>query len=270
MNKKILIITSCSLRHFYFAKTILNAFQKNIVKIILEVKIESNYEYKLKQKKDNLLLDHFNMRYNSELDFFSDSRDLLDKKSKILNIKKGEINDKKIVKSITSLKPDLIITYGCSIIRSNLLKLYKKRIINVHLGISPYYKGAGTNFHSLVNKEFQFMGYSFIYMDEGIDTGEIIHQCRADFFPLDNPHTIGNRLIKRMSHDIIKLITHFDLISEKKIIINNYDCKVFKIKDADFEKVRNLYKNFEKNLGEYIKKKKFLENDFPIIQQKFI
>ena len=55
-----------------------------------------------------------------------------------------------------------------------------------------------------------------MYLDEGIDTGEIIHQGRPKIFPYDNPHQIGNRLIKKMTKDFIKLVINFDLIKKKK------------------------------------------------------
>ena len=35
-----------------------------------------------------------------------------------------------------------------------------------------------------------------MHINEGIDTGEIIHQIIPDFYIGDSPHTIGNRLIK--------------------------------------------------------------------------
>ena len=270
MNKKLIFFTFFLLRHFYFAKTILNAFKKNTLKIILEGDLEERYEYKKNHHKNDTILNHFNLRHNSELDFFSDSVNLLDQKEKILNIKKGAINDRKIIDLIVSMRPDFILTYGCSIIKPDLIELFNKKIINVHLGISPYYKGAATNFHCLVENEFQFMGYSFIYMDEGIDTGEIIHQCRADFYNFDNPHTVGNRLIKRMAHDFVKLITNYDLISKQKVIVKSFNFKVFKIKDADEIKVQKLYENFNNNLKKYIRIKETLVTNFPIIQQKFI
>ena len=41
------------------------------------------------------------------------------------------------------------------------------------------------------------VGATFMYIDAGIDTGEIIHQIRADIVIGDSPHSIGNRLIKK-------------------------------------------------------------------------
>ena len=97
-------------------------------------------------------------------------------------IPKGEINGDKVVKEIEKLNPDLIICYGASLINSSLLKSFKNRFINVHLGISPYYKGSGTNIFPIINNEFDMLGATFMHIDEGIDTGKVIHQFRSEIF----------------------------------------------------------------------------------------
>lgn len=269
MNK-ILIITSCSLRHYYFAHTLLKFLNNVSIKIILEGDLQKTFLYKKINYSNNILKNHFNSRHNSEIDFFSDSHYILKNKNSYFNIKKGKLNDTKTLDYIMNYNPDLIVTYGCSIIKPNLINLFKNRIVNVHLGLSPYYKGAGTNFHALVNNEFHFMGYSFIYMDEGIDSGEIIHQSRAKFLENDNPHTLGNRLIKRMSKEMVLLISNFKLIKPIAIKQNIYNCKYFMIKDASEEKTKELYESFTINLKSYIIKKNTVEKKFPIIKQKFL
>ena len=203
MNK-ILIITSGSLRHLYFANSFVKSFTESKFKIIIEGKL--NFPTSINNSKSgDIIEDHFILRGNSEYRFFSGSDVILKQKEKILNLQKGEINTLETIKLIKDFNPELILTYGCSIIKPKLIDLFKNKIINVHLGISPYYRGAGTNFHALVNNEFHFFGYTIMYIDKGIDTGKIIHQGRAEFIHNDTPHTIGNRLIKKMTKDFISL-----------------------------------------------------------------
>lgn len=268
MNKLILI-TSSSLRHLYFAKTINDFFKGSVSKIYIESTNDINYSYITDYKKNSNINVHFNQRHNSEVDFFSGSELILEKSNIVRSIQKGAINDEKIISEIEKIKPDLILTYGCSIIREPLLELFKKRIINVHLGLSPYYLGAGTNFHALLNNEFHFFGYSIIYMDNGIDTGEIIHQSRANFFSNDTPHTIGNRLIKKMVNDLIVLLNNFKNIKKTPKIATRYIPKVFKIKDCNSDAIKNLHQKFSINLELYIKERDIMINRFPIIRQKF-
>jgi len=243
---------------------------------VLKTYVESNssFELNLKKPSNNSLDDkaalHFDARHNTEYDFFSDVINYCEDKSNSKIIKKGDINNVDVVKEIIDLKPDLIVTYGCSIIKPKLIDIFKNRIINVHLGLSPYYFGSGTNFHCLVNNEFQFEGYTFMYMDEGIDTGNIIHQARATILPFDNPHQIGNRLIKQMTKDFRNLVINFQQIT-KKNKVTNFIGKTYKNKDATNELTYKLYNNFSNGaVLKYLKNEAKLTEQYPLIEQDFL
>jgi len=269
--KDIVIITSNSIRHQYFKLVFSNNKNLNVLKTFVEY--DNDYKLAIKKPKIEKLDDtpslHFDERHNSEHDFFSDVIELFEDNSNSEFIKKGSINSEKVISELIRLNPSLIVTYGCSIIKSKLIDHFNRRIINVHLGLSPYYFGSGTNFHCLVNNEFQFEGYTFMYMDYGIDTGEIIHQGRALILPFDNPHQIGNRLIKHMTKDFIKLVVNFHLVEIMTPIIE-IKGRVYKKTDATDQKTRQLYDNFEnKSVISYLKKERQIINQYPIIRQSF-
>jgi phosphoribosylglycinamide formyltransferase 1 len=266
----IVVITSNSIRHNYFKIMFSNNTKINVIKTYVESEELLNLDIIRDSDLDNLNEIHFHTRHNIEHDFFSDIINNVPDKSNSKYIDKGDINSESIVNEIYNLKPDLIITYGCSIIRPKLINLFHNKILNVHLGLSPYYFGAGTNFHALVNNEIHFFGYTFMYIDEGIDTGEIIHQARPDVFPFDNPHQIGNRLIKKMVNDFIKLVVNFKSIKKIKLS-NKYIGKTYKRKDATIELTEKLYNNFKNNsIFKYLKSKDELENKYKLVQQDFL
>ena len=53
--------------------------------------------------------------------------------------------------------------------------MFSRKFLNVHLGLSPYYRGSGTNVWPLINTEPDMVGAT-LCIDAGIDNGEIIHQ----------------------------------------------------------------------------------------------
>jgi phosphoribosylglycinamide formyltransferase 1 len=140
-------------------------------------------------------LAHLEMRERSEHDFFAAFCGFAEDRSNPVRLVKGEVNEVRYVDEIKSLCPGLIVAYGCSLIKAPLLKAFNRRVLNVHLGLSPYYRGSSTNYWPLVNKTPEYVGATFMYMDEGVDTGEVIHQIRARIYKGDSPHQIGNRLI---------------------------------------------------------------------------
>ncbi|MDC0446759.1 formyltransferase family protein [Gammaproteobacteria bacterium] len=270
--KNIVVITSNAIRHNYFKILLAKTTGINVLRTYAETEGEFSLKEEEPNKKDlkNKAEQHLIARHNTEYDFFSDVIKYCKDESNTKFIEKGEINDSYIVDEILELDPDLIVAYGCSIIHPPLIKHFKDRIINIHLGLSPYYFGSGTNFHCLVNNEFQFEGYTFMYMDEGIDTGRIIHQGRAKILPFDNPHQIGNRLIKKMTQDIISLILDFDLVEDKHPA-SDFTGKTYKIKDATDELILALYDNFENGaVLEYLLNKDNLLENFPLVKQSFL
>ena len=189
---------------------------------------------------------HLERRKISEEDFFKVFCERVTDHSNPLIIERGEIDSEEIVSKIIELNPDLLISYGCSIIRSSLLDVFKNRFINIHLGLSPYYRGSGTNFWPLVNNEFEFVGVTFMHIDRGIDTGEIIHQVRARIFDGDTPHQIGNRLIKDSFGVLESLVTNFEKVAKIPLsFFPSYNEKLYKNRDFTEDAVSRLYQNFE-------------------------
>jgi methionyl-tRNA formyltransferase len=87
---------------------------------------------------------------------------------------KGSIHDEIWLNKINDLKPDLIICarYG-EILKKSLLTIPNIGVINFHPSLLPKYKGLGPIFQALLHNENE-IGFSFHYIDEDVDTGEII------------------------------------------------------------------------------------------------
>lgn len=262
-----MVITADAPRHRYFTGLIGGDAGINVLRAYVEGGGVGDQLVKQNAATHELEAIHYIARVNTEIDFFSDVILRADK-IPYRYIKRGQVNEPVILDEILSLNPDLIVTYGCSIIKAPLINAMRDRIINVHLGLSPYYLGSGTNMHAMAAGEFEFCGYSLIYMDEGIDTGEIIHQevGRLDYF--DNPHTLGNRIIKDMSHKMLNLILNNDRI-QKLPSVPNVVPKVFRKKDATKEVLERLYENFAPSrINHFVTS--YRDKIPPLMQQDFL
>lgn len=90
--------------------------------------------------------------------------------------------------AILDKDPDIIITcaYG-QIVPSIILEYPHLGCINVHASLLPKYRGASPITQVIMNGE-EKTGITIMYMDEGIDTGNIIH---AADLPIENTDTFG-------------------------------------------------------------------------------
>ena len=222
----------------------------------------------LKNKK-KLISEHIRERDLFEKKFF---KKYLKKRinKKMINFHgKDYLSSDIFLNQIIKLKPDLILVYGTSIIKGNFIKIFDKKIINIHLGLSPYYRGSGTNFFPFVNNEPEFCGVTFMFLDAGVDTGNIIHQIRPNIKAFDNFHEICNKLLSEM-FDITKLlIKNFHKIKNKKQT-NVKNFRYYKTKDFNDNTVKRLRKNFKNGmLKSYLLNKVIRDKRVKIINQNF-
>lgn len=72
------------------------------------------------------------------------------------------------------IRPDVIAVYGTGVIKPPVIELAGKAILNMHTGLSPFYRGSDTIFWPLHNEEPELVGVTVHVLDPGIDSGAII------------------------------------------------------------------------------------------------
>jgi len=111
--------------------------------------------------------------------------------------------DKDFINEIRVLSPDLIIVvaYG-QILPKEILEIPKYGCVNVHVSLLPKYRGSAPINWVIINGE-EKTGVSTMYMDEGLDTGDIILQKEID---LNDEITAGelHDKIMYMGADLLK------------------------------------------------------------------
>jgi hypothetical protein len=272
MTMRVVILTGSELRHTFFRKAL--ALDPG-VEVLLSV-CEGQEKSLLRlldpaREGVELQREHILAREASEQDFFYPFVRMTPDSSHPRFIGKGRVNDREIVESIVDLQPDLLLAYGCSIIKAPLLEAFPRRFLNVHLGLSPYYRGSGTNFWPLVNGEPEFVGATFMYIDAGVDTGEIIHQIRARIHPGDTPHQIGNRLIGDMTivyRDVVGKYGELVPMAQPPVPQNE---RYYRTKDFSPESVEQLYANFRSGLVEaFLRERDERLHHSPLVEQPAI
>ena len=75
---------------------------------------------------------------------------------------------------------DFVVSYRYKhVIRKKVIRYLPQKIINLHISLLPWNKGADPNLWSLL--EDTPKGVSIHYIDDGIDTGDIIYQKELIF-----------------------------------------------------------------------------------------
>jgi len=91
-------------------------------------------------------------------------------------VKNINVNLAEFIQQLSKYHCDLFVSMSFNqVFRNDIINLPKYKIINCHAGKLPFYRGRNILNWALINDEPEF-GITVHYVDEGIDTGDIIMQ----------------------------------------------------------------------------------------------
>jgi len=104
------------------------------------------------------------------------------------------IKDPNAIEEIRALTPDVIVVmaYG-QILPLGILEIPKIACLNLHASLLPRWRGAAP-IQAAIAAGDQRTGITVMYMDEGLDTGDILLQRPGDILPDDTGGSVHDRL----------------------------------------------------------------------------
>ena len=109
-------------------------------------------------------------------------------------IQPRKMKDSELIKKIKDLDPDLIVVvaYG-KILPREIIEIPKYGIINVHSSLLPKYRGASPIHSAILNGEKE-TGVSIMYIEEGLDSGDVILMESCEITETDTLGTLHDKL----------------------------------------------------------------------------
>jgi methionyl-tRNA formyltransferase len=246
-----IVLTSTFRRHMFVANRL--AAGCDVVGAWQEEKTFRPEGYAADAEAEAVIQKHFAARDASEEQYFSDAASLhLDRGALHRVVPGGQCSDAEEVALMTRARPDVVLVFGTGILREPFLSAFAGRILNIHLGLSPYYRGAGTNFWPLVNREPEYVGATIHYLDAGIDTGPILAHARPAIDRADGPHDIGNKTIVAAAETLLRAATAH--VAGAALAVPQWGGgRLYQRKDFSADAVRALYTNFSTGMiDEYL------------------
>lgn len=103
--------------------------------------------------------------------------------------------DEAFYNNIKALNPDLIIVVAFGqILPENILEIPKLGCINIHGSLLPKYRGAGPIQWSVINGE-SVTGVTIMYMDKGMDTGDMLYKKEIHLDPKETSQTLHDKMM---------------------------------------------------------------------------
>ncbi len=137
-------------------------------------------------------------------------------KVKKFEIKNGELNHLSLSYLDEYLRSDIYIIFGSSYIKGELLEfLIKQKAINIHAGVSPYYRGTDCNFWALFDGNPHLVGSTIHLLSKGLDNGPMLYHAMSTLKTTPFEYTMS--AVKSAFHSIAERIKDGSLFSIEPI-----------------------------------------------------
>ena len=169
-------------------------------------------------------------------------------------------NNTEFLDEIRTLAPDVIcvVAYG-KILPKEILEIPKLGCINVHGSLLPKYRGAAPIQWAVLNGE-KITGITTMYMDEGMDTGDMILKEEVEIGPEETTGELWQKLSKLGGEILVKTLK---LIEEGKAPrekqteeatlapMLNKEMALIDWENSDANKIHNLIRGLNPIMGAY-------------------
>ncbi len=214
----ITVFTKNSLRHNYLIYSLSQICNNLFV-------ISENYNFEERLKKENLQSnikkDYFKKVNDAEKKVFNFKENQIDSIKK-LNLNYDQLSNLNLNEVSNYLNSDYYIVFGSSFIKNDLIDfLIKKKAINIHMGISPYYKGSDCNFWALYDDNSDLVGGTIHLISKGLDSGPILYHAISDI--RDEIFTYSMSCVKSAIDSLVLKLKNQSLNLENTIDQNNND-----------------------------------------------
>ena len=236
----------------YFVNRINEAYKVSLViveskpvykKLINEIKLEGilGGAETIRKKAFNKIREKvYENDYNK---YFGDKWGSINKNIPILRVE--DFNSQVVYERIKEEHPDLILDHGTSIVKDRILEIADLNI-NLHWGLSPYYRGTHCTEWALINWDPYNIGVTIHKLTKIIDGGSILVQKRAIIQSNDTVNSINMQLTQLGTELVIKAIDKIKLGEQLQFKKQNYslgsltlECQWDKFLDKRMENIEN-------------------------------
>ena len=163
-----------------------------------------------------LMKKYFENVNNAQSQIFGNSY-VNNKNIKILPMLSGDLNQCSINLLSDFLKSDVYVVFGSSYIKGELVEfLVKKKTINIHAGVSPYYRGCDCNFWALYDDNPHLVGTTIHLLSKGLDSGPMLYHAMSNLKSNTFEYTMST--IKSAFHSIAERIKNGTIFTIKPLV----------------------------------------------------
>jgi methionyl-tRNA formyltransferase len=146
-----------------------------------------------------------------------------------------DLKDSKFIDVIVHLNPDLIVVVAFRILPKEIFTVPKFGTFNLHASLLPKYRGAAPINWAIINGESE-TGVTTFFLDEKVDTGNIIMQNKCEITEDDNAGTLHDKLAVLGARTVLSTVSLIEM--------TNGNVPVYTQDESLFTKAPKIFKEF--------------------------
>ena len=250
---KVILFTGTHSRHLYVHEHVLKNFE--VCGVVMmerekeipgkEIKGNTDTISKWSDSEQLLYKTHFDMRNQVESSVYGNRcADEYDFGCEVLRVSPERLNSEEVASFVKKQNADVCFIFGVNLIKNPVSSVLPKWKINLHLGLSPWYRGSATLFWPFYNLQPQYAGSTFHQIVDEPDAGDILHQSIPVLEYGDTMHETAAKVVVESAKDIVKLLTKIKNGEEVKTHKQKSSGKNFLIKDFQPHHLRLIYEMY--------------------------
>jgi methionyl-tRNA formyltransferase len=207
---KIVLFSGSHPRHLFLHKMILENFDVVGVIVYERENFLPSPPENASESDQTLFRQHFKERDLAEEKYFKKRNysEVFNSTRHLVVKSNQELNSEKVGEFIKELDPDMAVIFGTTIIKDPIFSLLPVDKINIHLGLSPWYRGSATLFWPFYNMEPNHAGVTIHQITAKADAGDIIHQCVPELDKHDGIHDVACKAVLTATRDLKKVLSY--------------------------------------------------------------
>lgn len=179
-----------------------------------------------------------------------------------------QLNHPEVIEWAANFDADVLIDYGSGILSREFLDILPEWKINLHGGLSPWYKGSATLLWPLYFQQPELIGMTYHLLSKKIDGGDILQHCRPQLYFNDSASQIGCRAVIEGTEAGIKLLNRIKSGQQVNVAKQKSSGKLFLEKDYTPRHLKIVYQLLEQGLlKRYLDNKETYDSCYQFIDQ---
>jgi methionyl-tRNA formyltransferase len=246
---KILVLCGSHPRHLYVASKISQfGYETSQIRMKRESFIMIPPPKISKGDKKNFIRHFTDRAITEEKEFTTNQTNQIRDSTSFIELSSEELNSNLAMKFVQEFKPNLCIIFGTELIREPLLSVLPSNTFNLHLGLSPWYRGAATLFWPFYLLEPQFAGITIHKINDKPDAGEIFHQVVPRLVPGQGIHDVAAEAVKAAINPLQDLLALLENNPSLDGIEPSSSGRIWRDKDFRPEHLRVIYDDYNNEI----------------------